>query len=138
MTVRWRQGQGDSPESVAVNAPTGPSDGVEIQTISQGRRPRTATTANSSPQTRNQRFARSLMVESTSALMIALSMLVIVSNMQRPAITSTMEIMSMDQDPIAICTGINIIQGDTHGRVHRRHPHSPSIYLFLCKSQTLY
>ena len=86
-------------EKVAVRAPTGPSDGVESQTISHGSRPRTAKTANSSPQIRNQRFARSLMVERTSALMMALSMLVIVSNRTRPDTIRMMERISMNQDP---------------------------------------
>ena len=85
-------------EKVAVRAPTGPSGGVESQTISHGRRPRTAKTAKSRPQIRNQRFARSLMVERTSALMMALSMLVIVSKRTRPAMMRMMERISMDQD----------------------------------------
>ena len=85
-------------EKVAVKAPTGPRDGVESQTISQGRRPRTANTAKISPQTRNHRRVRSLIVESTSALMIALSMLVMVSKRQRPAMMRIIERISMCQN----------------------------------------
>jgi hypothetical protein len=84
-------------ENVAVNAPAGPSDGVDNQTISQGSKPRIAKTANTSPHKRNQRFARLLIIESTSALIMALSMLVIVSNNMRPVIIRTIEKRSITQ-----------------------------------------
>src|SRR5512137_290512 len=87
-------------ENVAVNAPMGPSDEVDIQTISQGNNPRTAKTAINNPQVKNQRFARSPIVESTSALIMALSMLVIISNKTRPVIIRRMERISMIQEHI--------------------------------------
>ena len=42
-------------ENVAVNAPSGLSEGVDNQTISQGSSPRIAKTANNNPQIKNQR-----------------------------------------------------------------------------------
>ena len=82
-------------ENVAVNAPMGPRDEVDIQTISQGNNPRIAKTAINNPQVKNQRFALSPIVESTSALIMALSMLVIISNKTRPVIIRRMERISM-------------------------------------------
>jgi hypothetical protein len=84
-------------ENVAVNASIGPREGVDIHTISQGSNPRIAKTAINNPQVKNQRLALSPMVESTSALIMALSMLVIVSNKTRPAMIRRMERKSMDQ-----------------------------------------
>lgn len=87
-------------ENVAINAPYGLSEGVDIQTIIQGITPRIAKTANSNPHTKNQRFARSVIVESTSALMIALSMLEMVSNKTRPAIIRMIEKRSIKHEHI--------------------------------------
>jgi hypothetical protein len=87
-------------ENVAVNAPIGPREEVDNQTISQGSNPRIAKTAMSNPQVKNQRFALSPIVESTSALIIALSMLVIVSNKTRPAMIRRMERISINQEHI--------------------------------------
>jgi len=87
-------------ENVAGNAPVGLSEGVDNQTISQGSNPRIAKTANNNPQIKNLRFARSPMDESTSALMMALSMLVIVSNKTRPAIIRVTERRSMNREQI--------------------------------------
>ena len=85
-------------ENVAVSAPMGPRDGVDIQTISHGSAPRITKTANNSPQMRNQRRAFCDIVERTSALIMALSMLVMVSNRQSPAMIRSMEKISMKQD----------------------------------------
>jgi hypothetical protein len=84
-------------ENVAVNAPIGPREDVDNQTISQGSNPRIANTAINNPQVKNQRFALSPIVESTSAFIMALSILVIVSNKTRPAMIRSMERKSMDQ-----------------------------------------
>lgn len=70
---------------VAINDPIGPRDGVAAQTITQGRRPRITNTAKKSPQTRNHRLAFFPIVESTSALMMALSTLLMTSKRQSPA-----------------------------------------------------
>ena len=81
-------------ENVAVSAPIGPSEGVAIQMISQGRSPRMTKTAKKSPQVRNQRLAQCAMVVSTSALMMALSMLLMVSKRQSPAMVRIAERIS--------------------------------------------
>jgi hypothetical protein len=83
-------------ENVAVNAPIGPREVVDIQTISQGSNPRIAKTAINNPHVKNQRLALAPMVESTSALIMALSILVIVSNKTRPAMIRRMERISMN------------------------------------------
>ena len=77
-------------EKVAVRASTGPRPGVAAQTMNQGRSPRTRNTAMRMPQMRNQRRAFSCMVESTSALMMALSTLLTVSKRQSPITVRTM------------------------------------------------
>jgi hypothetical protein len=89
-------------ENVAVKAPIGLNEGVDNHTMSQGSSPRIAKTANKRPQIKNQRRARSPMVESTSALIMALSMLVMVSNKTRPAMIRIMEIKSIITVPISI------------------------------------
>jgi hypothetical protein len=100
-------------ENVAVNAPRGLSEGVDNQTISQGNSPRIAKTANNNPQIKNHRFARSLMVESTSALMMALSMLVMVSNKISPAMMRIMERRSIIQEHIgSFCVKNRWMAGD--------------------------
>ena len=78
-------------ENVAVKAPMGPSSGVVAQTITQGNKPLIINTANKRPQIRNHLLAFGDIVESTSAFTIALSILLITSNKQRPAIVSDIE-----------------------------------------------
>ncbi len=78
-------------EKVATSEPIGPSFGVTAQTIIQGSNPLITKTANKNPQSKNQRRPFLPMVESTSALTMALSMLEIVSNRQRPTMTIKME-----------------------------------------------
>src|SRR4030066_931315 len=79
----------------AVNAPTGPSEGFTIQTMNQGKRPLTRNTEESIPQNKNHRRAFCCMVDKTSALIIALSILLIVSNNTNPATIKLIEIKSM-------------------------------------------
>jgi hypothetical protein len=85
-----------------VRAPIGPRDGVDIQTISHGSAPLITKTANNNPQRRNQRRAFWDMVESTSALIMALSILVMVSNRQSPAMIRIIERISIKQDQFHI------------------------------------
>ena len=80
-----------SEEKVAVTASSGPKPGVASQTISQGSKPLIKKTAINSPQTKNQRLALACMVDSTSALIIALSMLETTSNKHKPATIIMME-----------------------------------------------
>src|SRR5512146_1554998 len=77
--------------NVLISAPHGPKEGVVTHTISQGRTPLMMKTAKSKPQNRNHLRARAPMVERTSALMMALSMLLMVSKRQRPATMSRAE-----------------------------------------------
>jgi hypothetical protein len=65
------------------------------QTISHGNRPLTPKTAMRMPHVRNHRRAFVCMVARTSALMIALSMLVIDSKTARPRMVKTAEVMSI-------------------------------------------
>jgi len=81
---------------VAVKASMGPRDGWEDQTISQGYPPLMAKTANIIPHDKNHRLARIDMVESTSAFITALSMLVTVSKSARPTMIKTMESKSIE------------------------------------------
>ena len=80
-----------SPVRLAVNACHGPSSGVMTQTRNHGSIPRTPNTATSIPHVRNHLRALCCIVASVSALMMALSMLVIDSNSARPRIISTEE-----------------------------------------------
>ena len=80
---------------VEVKAPTSPNSGEVAQTISQGRSPLTANTAIINPHNKNHRLAFSFIVRRTSALMMALSMLVIVSNTKSPPIIIKIDIMSI-------------------------------------------
>ncbi len=82
-------------ENVAVSAPIGPSEGVVIQMISQGRSPLMTKTAKKSPHVRNHRRAHAAMVERTSALMMALSMLLMVSKRQSPAMVRMIDRISI-------------------------------------------
>jgi hypothetical protein len=95
-------------ENVAVKAPIGPREEVDNQTISQGSNPLIAKTAINNPQVKNQRLALSPIVESTSALIMALSTLVIVSNKTRPAMIRMMERRSMNQELIGFCLYKNV------------------------------
>jgi hypothetical protein len=79
---------------VAKKAPTGPSPGVAVHTIAQGSTPRITKTANRSPHRRNHLRYFPSIVESTSALMIALSMLLIVSKRLKPATINRREMTS--------------------------------------------
>src|SRR3989338_3002739 len=81
---------------VANNASIGPSVGLTAQTIAHGKRPRTTNTAKRIPQIKNHRRAFSPIVERTSALMIALSILLIASNKQSPATMRIIEKISME------------------------------------------
>src|SRR5450759_1138424 len=81
--------------NVDVNAPTGPRVGFVAHTMSHGSIPLTTKTANSNPYERNHFLARSDIVERTSALITALSMLLIVSNSIRPTTISIIEKISI-------------------------------------------
>ena len=80
---------------VAVRALKGLRPGVMTHTISQGRIPLTPKTAIRMPQVRNHRLAFGCIVARTSALMMALSMLVIDSKTARPAIVNTIPEISI-------------------------------------------
>ncbi len=82
--------------NVAVSEPRKPSFGVDTQMISQGNKPRTRKTAKRMPHTKNQRWARFDIVLRTSALITALSILLIVSKRHRPRTMRIMERMSMN------------------------------------------
>ena len=69
---------------VAVKASQGPKPGTTTHTMIQGSTPRRMNTANRIPQVRNHLRALACMVGRTSALMMALSMLVTVSKRARP------------------------------------------------------
>src|SRR3989344_7580108 len=75
----------------AVTTPTGPRDGLVIQTMVKGNMPLSKKTAIKSPQSRNHRLARSDMVDKTWALMTALSIDETVSNNINPATIQTIE-----------------------------------------------
>jgi hypothetical protein len=81
--------------NVAVSACQGLSPGAMTQTISHGNKPRTPKTAIAIPQVRNQRRALACMVASTSALMMALSMLVMDSNTAKPRMVRAAVVISM-------------------------------------------
>jgi hypothetical protein len=69
-------------------------------------------TANKIPQIRNHRLAFSPIVERTSALIIALSILLIISNRQRPATVRIIKSMSMHYaDKVSL---INISIAERH------------------------
>ena len=71
-------------EKVAVRAPRNPTLGRTAQTIRRGSNPRTRKTPIKRPHTRNHLFAHGFMVVKTPALMMALSMLEIISKRERP------------------------------------------------------
>lgn len=83
---------------VETNAPRRPSFGDVNQTISQGKSPLTANTAMIKPQRRNQRRAFSFIVRKTSALIMALSMLVIVSKTKSPPTTKIIDIIFIEKN----------------------------------------
>ena len=73
-----------SPLKVAVSDPKNPKEGFTTQTISHGRSPRTKNTAIRIPHTKKNLLAFCPIVESTSALIMALSILEIISKRQSP------------------------------------------------------
>lgn len=79
---------------VAVRAETGPSPELN-HTISQGRTPLTTKTAITIPQSRNHLLALLPIVESTSALITALSMLETTSNKTSPKTTRIIDAISI-------------------------------------------
>ena len=83
--------------NVAVSEPRNPKLGVETQMISQGNKPRTRKTAKRIPQSKNHFWARFDMVRNTSALMTALSILLIVSKRQSPRTIKMMEKISIGE-----------------------------------------
>src|SRR6266404_5637144 len=80
--------------NVAVNAPTGPMAGLVSQTITKGRRPRIRKTAISKPYTKNHLLALALIVESTCALITALSRLLTASKSVKPIMIRIIEKIS--------------------------------------------
>lgn len=80
-------------EKAAVNTSQAPIPGFASQTIMRGKRPLTTNTAKKNPQSKNQRCAFLLIPPRTSALMMALSMLVIISKRERPKIVRKMVAM---------------------------------------------
>lgn len=83
--------------NVANSEPIKPSDGVVAQIISQGRSPLMRKTAISMPQMRNHLLAFGLIVPRTSALMTALSTLLMTSNKTRPTMVRMIS-NNMDQE----------------------------------------
>src|SRR3989338_1893088 len=75
---------------LAVNAPHGPTDGLAIHTINHGKSPRTMKTPKKIPHIKNHLRHLTLMVDNTSALTTALSMLETTSNRQRPKMLKMM------------------------------------------------
>lgn len=73
----------------ACNNPPGPRDGTTTHKMRKGSTPRTITTAKSIPHNKNHRRAFAPIPESTSAFIIALSMLLIISNKLSPTTVST-------------------------------------------------
>ena len=80
-----------SPENVAVKEPIIPREGLNAQTIAQGKTPLTKNTAIKSPQTKNHLRIRAPIVESTSALIIALSIDETTSKRQSPKMVIMIE-----------------------------------------------
>ena len=73
---------------VLMKAPTGPRCGFVAQTMAQGRTPLITNTAKISPHKRNHLWYFLFIVERTSAFIMALSMLLIVSNKHNPKIVT--------------------------------------------------
>ncbi len=82
--------------NVAVSAPRSPSAGFVSQRMRSGRSPRARKTAMSNPHRQNQRLAFAETVPRTSALMTALSMLLMVSKRLNPTIVSMLEKRSIE------------------------------------------
>ena len=80
---------------VETKAPISPNFGEVAQTISHGNKPLTAKTAMINPQSKNQRLALGFIVCKTSALLLGLSTLVIVSNMKSPPTINKIDIISI-------------------------------------------
>ncbi len=73
-------------EKAAVNTSIMPIPGFASQTMTRGKRPLTTNTAKKNPHRRNHRCAFLLIPPRTSALIMALSILVIISKRERPRI----------------------------------------------------
>jgi hypothetical protein len=82
--------------NVAVNDQINQSSGAVAQTITQGKNHLTINTAISIHHIRNHFLYFLLIVDNTSALIIALSILDITSNKQSQKTTTTIEIQSID------------------------------------------
>ncbi len=93
-----------SPVRLAVKASQGPRPGVMTQTMSQGSTPRTPKTAIRIPQVRNHLRARACMPCRTSALMMALSMLVIDSKRASPRTIRIADGISISVYPVRFGT----------------------------------
>ena len=81
--------------NVAVNAPKIPREGFAAKIISNGKNPRTITTAKRIPHVRNHFLALFPIVERTSALITALSILETISKRESPATTKIIERISI-------------------------------------------
>jgi len=75
---------------------------VASQTINQSNSPLTKKTAKNIPQTKNQRLAQACIFESTSALIIALSILETTSNKHKPATIKIMENRSIKLNTLGL------------------------------------
>ena len=84
-------------ENVAVKAPHGPSEGFVAQTIRSGSSPRTTKTAMTIPQVRNHFLALGFMVWRTSALMMALSTLLMISKRLRPSTARIIDTIGIEK-----------------------------------------
>ena len=78
---------------VAVSEPKNPKEGLTANTMIHGNKPRTTNTAKINPQSKNHLRDFWLMVDKTSALTIALSMELMISNKQRPRTVKTIAII---------------------------------------------
>lgn len=78
-------------ENVAKREPIGPSPGLTAHIIAQGRSPLITKTAKIIPQKRNHLRALACIVESTSAFIMALSILETISNKQSPKVIIKIE-----------------------------------------------
>ena len=83
-----------SPLNVAVRLPMGPRAGFAAHTMSHGRTPLIRKTAINIPHRRNHLLAFFDIVDKTSALIMALSMLIMTSKSARPAMVNRRRIIS--------------------------------------------
>ena len=122
-----------SPVRLAVKASQGPRPGVMTQTMSQGRTPRTTKTAIRIPQVRNHLRARVCMPCRTSALMMALSMLVIDSKRASPRTMRMAEVISISGYPVLFRTAT--AQGKDKGQ--RAHRQAKRLFLAASKRRAI-